>query len=339
MDYHLRLKGFVGGWDFDADYTQYILDKYAGQPVNVCIDSMGGLLNTGLSISAAFKAHGDVTVHYVSMNASAATIASLGAKRVTMDADAWYLVHKSSFNISEYAQMNSDQIEDFIATLEKAKAQLLKYDLGIAAAYARRCKKTPEQLYELMEKETFISAQEALDWGFIDEITDSPEDPAPVLDEVTERYCIDNAIVIPEALLATRPGKHRDDDQSFIDRIVASVKSAFTPKSHNMEKSDEMEKEKRQDVTPGTADTHEASGGAPENTAGDSPGIAPDSGELAAVKAERDSLLERNRELQARIDSMPAASHSQVVETEQSGQAKLRSNLSKGARDLYNMLP
>lgn len=93
---NLHLKGFVGGYDFDRDYVDDILSKNPGKPVNELIDSTGGSLATALSISSAFKRHGDVSVHFVGMNASAATIASLGAKHVSIDTAAWYLVHKCS---------------------------------------------------------------------------------------------------------------------------------------------------------------------------------------------------------------------------------------------------
>ena len=83
-NYNLHLKGFVGGYDFDADYVDYILSKHEGKEVHVLIDSLGGRSNTALSIFSAFKRHGNVNVHFVGMNASAATIASLGAKHITM---------------------------------------------------------------------------------------------------------------------------------------------------------------------------------------------------------------------------------------------------------------
>ena len=46
--YHLHLKGFVGGYDFDSDYVDYILAKNEGKEVNVLIDSLGGQSNTAL---------------------------------------------------------------------------------------------------------------------------------------------------------------------------------------------------------------------------------------------------------------------------------------------------
>ena len=75
--YILHLKGFVGGSDFDADYVDYILANNKDQDIRVLIDSFGGQVSTALSISSAFRRHGRVHAHFVGMNASAATIASL----------------------------------------------------------------------------------------------------------------------------------------------------------------------------------------------------------------------------------------------------------------------
>lgn len=323
MTYHLRLKGFVGGWDFDSDYAQYILDKYPDTQVNVCIDSMGGRLNTALSISAAFKAHGNVHVHYVSMNASAATIASLGAKHVSIDRDGWYLVHKASFNVCEYADMNEDKISEYIKTLEQAKAQLAKYDLGIAKAYARRCKKDPKELYALMEKETFLSAEEALEWGFVDEITDNPEDSQPILDEITLNYCRQNKIEIPQALMAFRKGSHAADpsDPGFLDRIVASIKSAFTPKTNDKMNTNPSEK----------ADEKEKNQPAPQNSK-----EAP--AELADLRAKIQNLEAENSDLKAKLGQRPADNHTQVIDEKKEAipDNTIRTNLTKSARSLLD---
>ena len=73
--YNISLKGYVGGYDFDRPTVDRELAKNEGKPVNVLIDSLGGSLATGLSISVAFKNHGNVNVHFVDLNAYAATIA------------------------------------------------------------------------------------------------------------------------------------------------------------------------------------------------------------------------------------------------------------------------
>ena len=137
--YHLHLKGYVGGYDFDADYVDYILAKNAGKEVNVLIDSLGGQSNTALSIFAAFKRHGNVNVHFVGMNASAATIASFGAKHISMDASAMYLVHKCSIAFFEWGNLNADDLQSLIHNIEQQKKDLDKLDANIAQMYAKRC--------------------------------------------------------------------------------------------------------------------------------------------------------------------------------------------------------
>lgn len=144
--YNLHLKGFVGGADFDRNYVDYILAKNAGKEVNVLIDSLGGNLATALSIAAAFKNHGKVSVHFVGMNASAATIASLGAAHISIDKNAMYLVHKCSTAFFEWGSLNADQFRTLIADCEKAAADLDKLDVNIASMYAGKCKKKTQCL-------------------------------------------------------------------------------------------------------------------------------------------------------------------------------------------------
>ena len=196
--YHLHLKGYVGGWDFDRDYVQYVLNKNKDQEVNVIIDSLGGRSDTALSIYAAFKMHGNVNVHFVGMNASAATIVSMGAKHISMDASAMYLVHKCSTEFFKWAMMNSDQLQTLIDAISKQKEDMDKMDANVAALYARRCKKSPEALLDLMKKGGWLTSQEALDWGFVDEITEFEDDHAPVLDEVTISAMASEGIPMPK---------------------------------------------------------------------------------------------------------------------------------------------
>lgn len=195
--YHLHLRGFVGGADFDASYVSYVLSKNANKPVDVLIDSLGGSLATALSIASAFKDHGDVHAHFVGMNASAATIASLGAKHITMDASAMYLVHKCSMTFFQWASLNADQLQEQIAQMEQTKTDLEKMDGNVATMYAKKCRKPVQDLLDLMKVGGWLTAQEALDWGFVDELTDSKEDAAPVLTDKTAAAMASVGMPIP----------------------------------------------------------------------------------------------------------------------------------------------
>ncbi len=226
--YALHLKGFVGGADFDRNYVDYVLAQHVGKPVNVLIDSLGGSVATALSIASAFRNHADVSVHFVGMNASAATIASLGAKHISIDANAMYLVHKCSTAFFEWGSLNSDQFTELIADCEKIKADLDKLDLNIAQMYSAKCKKNASKsvgdLLALMSKGGWLTSQEALEWGFVDEITDLPEEAAPKLTDAVASEMAAAGMPIPNIPIAEK------DKEGAFGRFLAAIASLFSAK-------------------------------------------------------------------------------------------------------------
>ena len=195
--YHLHLKGYVGGADFN---TESVLATLAANPdaeVSVLVDSTGGQLATALSISSAFHRHGKVHVHFTGMNASAATISSLGAQRISMDASALYLVHKCSMAVFEWASMNADQLQEYIDTLSQQKTQMDKLDSHVAAMYAARCRKPQADLLALMKTGGWLTASEAKEWGFVDEVTEYAEDIKPMMTEALATALATASIPIP----------------------------------------------------------------------------------------------------------------------------------------------
>ena len=224
--YNLHLKGYVGGADFDRKAVDKTLAEQSGKRVNVLIDSLGGSLATGLSISAAFKLHGDVAVHFVGLNASAATIASLGAAHISIDAGAMYLVHQCSMAFFEWGSLNSDQFATLIADCEKIKADLDKLDLNCAQLYASRCKRKTEDLLALMKAGGWLTAKEALDWGFVDEITDLADEPAPKLTDALASAMASEGMPIPNIPIA-----EVDKDSAF-SRFLAALTSFFKPSTN-----------------------------------------------------------------------------------------------------------
>lgn len=221
--YNISLKGYVGGYDFDRSTVDSVLAKNDGKQVNVLIDSLGGSLATGLSISAAFKNHGQVNVHFVGLNASAATIASLGAAHISIDAGAMYLVHQCSMAFFEWGSLNSAQFSTLIADCEKIKADLDKLDLNCARLYAARCKRKTEDLLALMKVGGWLTAKEALDWGFVDEITDLADEPAPKLTDALASAMASEGMPIPNIPIA-----EADKDSAF-SRFIAALTSFFKP--------------------------------------------------------------------------------------------------------------
>ena len=226
--YHLHLKGYVGGSDFNADDVTATLRSNPDTEVAVLIDSTGGQLSTALTIYSAFRSHGNVHAHFVGMNASAATIASLGAKRITMDASALYLVHKCSMAVFEWASMNADQLQDYITALLKQKTNLDKMDCNVSAMYAARCRKPQEDLLALMKTGGWLTAKEALEWGFVDELTELEGDEKPELTEALVHAMAEAQMPIPSIPYSDN-GRHPQHNEPLFSRFMAAMTSLFKP--------------------------------------------------------------------------------------------------------------
>jgi enoyl-CoA hydratase/carnithine racemase len=168
------------------------------------------------------------------MNASAATIASLGAKHITMDSSAMYLVHKCSVGLFEWGQLNSDGLQALIDNIEHQKADLDKLDANIAQMYATRCKKEPAELLELMKAGGWLTAQEALQWGFVDELTDYEGEDAPVLTDTMANAMSAAGIPIPDIPTMRLTAQ----EQSAFAKFLTSLTQFFTnSKTHEIIKS------------------------------------------------------------------------------------------------------
>lgn len=111
----------------------------------------------------------------------------------------------------EWGSLNSDQFATLIADCEKIKADLDKLDLNVAQIYAKKCRKPVADLLALMKVGGWLTAKEALDWGFVDEITDLDDEPAPKL---TDALASTTAVVED-----CRPGGDapKNDVEQFVD--------------------------------------------------------------------------------------------------------------------------
>lgn len=218
--YDLKLKGTVGYWDFNKNVVDQVLDKMHDQEVHVLIDSLGGSVADALSISSAFANHGNVHVHYRGMNASAATISSMGAQHISIDASALYLVHKCSFVIFEWDALNADELLAKAEEYKKKAADAEKIDITIATMYAKRCKKPMNELKALMAEDKWLTAQEAKEWGFVDEVIDECEQVHLTASVATAMAS--EGMPVPEGIEVEADG--------FIARIVETLTKVFGKK-------------------------------------------------------------------------------------------------------------
>ena len=200
MNYQIIIDDYIGDWWADTDKASIRrkLESYKGKHVDMKISSLGGSLDDGLDIRQQLLDHGDVTCYLSGFVASAATVIAMGAKTVKMGKYAFFLVHRCSNLVGIWQQVNANDLESIIADLQKLKDDNEKIDRVLAAMYASRCKNhTEDELLTLLDESKWLTAQEALEWGFVDEIVDQPEEDAP---EVTKAMAKKfNAVGLPLA--------------------------------------------------------------------------------------------------------------------------------------------
>ena len=316
-NYHIFLKGDVGSrWsgNFTSDMVNWILDKYKDSEVNVLINSLGGYTHEGLTISSLFKIHGNVHVHFIAQSASAATIAAMGAKKISIDADATFLVHRCAGVVFEWDYMNAEQIDEFIGKLEKQKQEQSTIDNVVANLYAKRCKKSKEELLQLMSKDTWLTAQEALEWGFVDEITDDADDKEPLTEST--------AVAMSSAGIPLPPG-YKGRKGSMLNRLFDFLRS-FNHQDSEEEPADDgqapaddpkISQDMNTDPTQ-SPQQPKSSATAPEPQTVQQP-AAPDATTLSDKDAEIQSLkaqLAQRDQTISELRKEPAATTSAVVE-------------------------
>ncbi|AKG28356.1 head maturation protease, ClpP-related [Streptococcus pyogenes] len=125
------------------------------------VNSNGGLVTVGSEVYTALRNYkGKVTAEITGMAASAASVAVMGADKVVMSPTAQMMVHKALFN---WVAGNSDD-------LDKASNALKSSDKAIVNAYVAKTGLPEDEIMELMKNETFMSAQDAVEKGFADEV-------------------------------------------------------------------------------------------------------------------------------------------------------------------------
>lgn len=165
--------GVIDGYGYQLSVLRYQLNRCKSKKVRCRVNSPGGSINEALVMSQLIADHGNVTIQFMGMVASAATIMAFGAKRIEANEDSMWLCHKCSTPVSIYKAMNADELNETIKKLQADKKSNEAIDLMIASKYLDRCKiknKSLSDILSLMDENRWMRASEAAEWGFIDEV-------------------------------------------------------------------------------------------------------------------------------------------------------------------------
>lgn len=153
--------GWIYDWiGWDAAYPRQLeeaLEEAAGDDVVIEINSPGGVCIYGYEMYTAIKNYeGKVTVHVISAM-SAATLLVCAADEALISDTGIFMIHNAQSSAQgDYRnmQMEADALKEFNA--------------GIINAYVKKTGKTREEIQNLMDNDSYMSPQTAIEQGFID---------------------------------------------------------------------------------------------------------------------------------------------------------------------------
>lgn len=137
-----------------------LLNKSSGETIDVYINSGGGDVFAGSEIYSALRERAaNVKIHVVGLAASAASVIACAAHS-DISPTAMLMVH----NVSGGANGDYHVMEKHADVLKKANET-------IAAAYCEKCGISKAEALALMNSETWLTAEDAVKKGLIDEIS------------------------------------------------------------------------------------------------------------------------------------------------------------------------
>lgn len=177
MEYDFIISGNIGSWDsLSPEYVRWILAKNKDKEVHVGFCSLGGYVKDGLELHHAFKQHGKVHAHAFGLNASMSTIAMLGCETIDIAKGSMLLIHNVSVIIDKWEQCNKEKLDAYIKELQAEKDNLNTFDDVLADMYSERNGKTREENLAQMKLEKWMTAEQAVEFGIVDNVTEDKEE-------------------------------------------------------------------------------------------------------------------------------------------------------------------
>lgn len=161
-------------WGVAAKDFIAALNAITAPKIHLRINSPGGDVFEARAMATAVRQHKSTVISHIDgLAASAATYVAIAAKEVEMAEGSFFMIHQAW----AIALGNVDDMLAMAGLLEKVDASIL-------ADYEKKTKKSKDELAAWMQAETWFTAQEAKDAGFVDRIAATDANGAGAQDRV-----------------------------------------------------------------------------------------------------------------------------------------------------------
>ena len=189
------------------------LAKVSGN-LTVWINSPGGDCISASQIYTMLRSHkGKVTVKIDGIAASAASVVAMSGDETLISPTGYLMIH----NPMTLASGNKSEMEKAIALLDEIKE-------GIINAYVRKTGLSRNKISKLMDDETWLNAEKALQLGFVDSILFDEKEP-----QESEENIPDEDTDKPQKNTASMQYSPIQTTASFMQKISASAPAKGVP--------------------------------------------------------------------------------------------------------------
>lgn len=173
------------GFEITASQFSHDLKALEGKDFDLFINSPGGSVFEGLALYEMIKNYpGKVTAYITGLAASMGSVIPMAADYVIMGDMSVFMIH-NPWTIA------GGEAEDF----RKAADTLDKLTDILVKAYVNKTGMKPDAVKALMDVETWMDAEEAMAFGFIDQISEDLKAVA----------CLSDKIIVPDKFKALMP--------------------------------------------------------------------------------------------------------------------------------------
>jgi ATP-dependent Clp protease protease subunit len=224
----LELYGVISEYSWMGDEIspkKFKDDLYSfgkGGPITLKINSPGGdVIAASVMRSIMYEYPGEITTRIDGMAASAAVIVAMSGKKVHIMDSAYMMIHDPSVTVL-FASLDIEMLGALRDDLKSIKA-------GIVQTYASKTGLSEDKLSKMMADETWMSAREAVDLRFADEVITGGQKPANKFSNVAFVNALQNYVNVPQALLQRAESVEAEPGPETSDQVEAK------PDAHKVE--------------------------------------------------------------------------------------------------------
>ena len=219
-------------WDDESNSAISLKDKLLElgdiSEINLHINSLGGDVFEGIAMFNLLKQHkANVKVYIDGVAASIASVIAMAGDTIYMPKNSMMMIH----NCWSYACGNSKEFRKLADDLDKIMESSIE-------SYMSKINITKEELKELLDNESWLTAQECFDMGFADELLPMSDD----IEESASKSIMDLVKENQNLKMQIKQGtKDEDDETEVVDVSEDSIEKIANRVAEKMKEDNSTE--------------------------------------------------------------------------------------------------